>query len=179
MLILDVVLHENYDEEKKRFVDETFRLEMEHSLASLSKWESFFEKPFLSDEEKTPEELMWYVQAMTLTPDVPPEVFAKLTPANVQEIDNYINAKMTATTFREVANRSGPRQIVTAEIIYHMMISLNIWPECQYWHLSRLITLIKVCNEKNAPPKKMSRKDMIAERNRLNEERRARYGSTG
>lgn len=160
-------------------ITESFELEMEHSLASLSKWEQFFEKPFLGKEEKTPEETLWYIKAMTLTPNVPPEIYANLSPENVEEIDRYINAKMTATTFSENQNQRPTREIITNEIIYHWMIALNIPFECQFWHLNHLIALIRVCNLKNTPPKKMSKADAAAQRRALNAQRRAASGSSG
>lgn len=177
MLIIEIPLSEALAG-NKFIVGESFKLEMEHSLASLSKWESFFEKPFLGDNEKTPEETLWYVQAMTLTPNVPPEVFAKLSRENIDEIDRYIGAKMTATTFND-ANQKRSREIITAELIYYWMISLNIWPECQHWHLNKLLALIRVCNIKNSPPKKMSRSEAASRQRALNQQRRAQTGSSG
>lgn len=179
MLVIDVPINEGFDEKKKEFVvTESFRIEMEHSLASLSKWESFFEKPFLGKDEKTLEETMWYVKAMTLTPDVPPEVYYKLTTENFEVINAYIRADMTATTFNET-NQKQSREIITAELVYYWMVSLNIWIECENWHLNRLLALIKVCNLKNAPAKKMSRSEMLAQRRALNNQRRSSTGSRG
>lgn len=159
-----------------------YELQLEHSLISLSKWESKYEKPFLVEEDKTEEESLWYIQAMTLESHTPPEVFAKLTKDNVQEAFDYVNSKQTATWFREFpgsqagANR---QESITAELIYYWMISYKIPFECQYWHLNKLFTLIRVCNQKNAPEKKMGKAEALAQRRMLNEQRKKQYGTGG
>jgi len=174
-----IVIKEGYDESEERFVPaETFTLQLEHSLASLSKWESFFERPFLSSEEKKPEEILWYIMAMTLNQDVPAKIYNKLSSENIERINNYINAKMTATWFNE-ANQERSREIITAEIIYYWMISLNIPFECQFWHLNRLLTLVRVCNLKNSPPKNMSQGEIAAQYRELNRRRKAQLGTNG
>lgn len=180
MLTLTIQLEEGFEETSSEFFSlSEVKIELEHSLVSLSKWESKFEKPFLGTKEKTSEELVWYVQAMILTPNLPEGILERLSEHHVAEINAYINAKMTATWFKEESNRSPGSEIITAELIYYWMIALNVPFECQYWHLNRLLTLIQVCNRKNAPAKKMSRREIIAQQQRLNAQRRAALGTTG
>lgn len=180
MLVIEVTISEDFDEETNEFVpSKTFVLEMEHSLASLSKWEGFFKKPFLSREEKTGEEVLWYIMAMTRTPNVPPEIYANLSKKNIDEIEVYIQEKMTATTFHEWDNSRRSRDVITAEIIYYMMASYNIPFECEHWHLSRLLTLIRVFNQKNSSQTKMSKTKAAQHQRELNAQRRAKYKTSG
>lgn len=180
MLTITVPAVEFFDEANQRFISSAEHvLSLEHSLVSLSRWESKWKKSFLTGKDKSNEEIYGYVEAMCLTPDIPPEVFSRLSQANFDQINAYINEKMTATTFREMPNRAPNREAVTAELIYYWMIALQVPVECESWHLNRLLALIKVANLKNSPPKKMGRNEMLAERNRLNEQRKAEYGTSG
>lgn len=182
MLQLTVQLSpEGWDESKEEFVDaKTQVLQLEHSLISLSKWESKYCKPFLSTADKTDEEILDYIQYMTLTEGVDPDVYAYLSRENFKQIDAYINAPMTATTFSDNGkNNKRSREVITAELIYYWMIALNINWECQYWHLNRLLTLVRVCNIKNAPPQKRSKRDITSSYAALNAARRKQFNSKG
>ena len=180
MLTIKVGSTEMYDEEMKTFVKQGgVTLLLEHSLASLSKWESIYEKPFLGESSKTPEEVIGYLKAMILTPEVPEEVFHKLSQENLESINAYIDAKMTATWFSDAPGAPKTRDIITAELIYYWMTVFQIPFECEKWHLNRLFTLIRICNIKQAKPKKMSRTE-IAQRNRdLNARRKAELKTSG
>lgn len=180
MLVLTIPDVELFDDATQRFIyTGGATLQLEHSLVSLSKWESQWEKPFLGPGQRTTEEVVDYVRVMNQTPDVPPEVFQNLTPANMAVINAYMDAKMTATWFNEQPQRGPAREIITSELIYYWMVSHNIWLECQHWHLNRLLTLIKVCNQKNAPEKKRSPRELMEERRKLNEQRQKQFGTTG
>lgn len=153
-------------------------IELEHSLVSISKWESNWCKPFLDGKDKSMEEIIDYVKCMTITPNVNDDVYSRLTEGNLISINEYIGRPMTATTFRE-EKKPGGREIITSEVIYYWMVSYNIPFECQDWHLNRLLTLIKVCNVKNNPPKKMSQKEIMARNRALNEARKKEFGTRG
>ena len=181
MLEITVPNQELFNEETSEFIyikEQTLRLE--HSLVSVSKWESKWLKPFLSKEEKTPEETIDYIRCMTITQNVDPMVYYAITNENINKVSKYIDSPMTATWFSKVQDRPGAsREVVTSELIYYWMIALNIPMECQKWHLNRLLTLIKICNIKNQDPKKMSKKAIMSSNKSLNAARRAKYNSKG
>lgn len=171
---------EGWDEEKQEFVEpEVQILELEHSLDSLSKWESKWGKAFFSKRTKTSEEVVDYIKCMTLTPNVGDEIYMRLTNDNIKQINKYIEAPMTATYISDNGQSKSSRETVTSELIYYWMIALNIPFECQYWHINRLLTLIRVCNTKNQPPKKMRAKDVISRNAALNAARRKQFNSKG
>lgn len=183
MLRLEIPISpEGWDEEKQEFVDPKVQvIQLEHSLVSLSKWESKWCKPFLSKEIKTFEETADYVRCMTITQNIDPDVYKHLTNENIEQVNQYIDAPMTATWFskREQRKAGLSSEQTTSELIYYWMISLNIPFECQKWHLNRLLTLIQVCNVKNQPGKKMSKREVMSRNAQLNAARRKQFNSKG
>ena len=181
MLRLVLPAVESYDEENNEFLitQEEKTLQLEHSLVSLSKWESKWCKAFLTNKSKTDEEIMDYIKCMTLTQNVSPETYNRLTEEHYRQVNKYIEAPMTATVFSEDKTSKGGREVVTSELIYYWMIALNIPFECQKWHLNRLLTLIRVCNIKNAPPKKRSKRDIMSRNAALNAARKKQLNTRG
>ena len=180
MLRIIIPSTEMWDEVNEKFVDSKEQvLQLEHSLVSLSKWESKWCKPFLSKENKTFEETIDYIRCMTINQHVPDEVYNCLTGENIREINEYISAPMTATRFSNDIMGKGSREQITSELIYYWMIALNIPFECQKWHINRLLTLIRVCNIKNQPSKKMSRREIMSRNTALNAARRKKLRTNG
>lgn len=181
MLNIIVPAIELYDEANARFITMTKPqlLTLEHSLVSLSRWESKWLKPFLSKEDKNTEETLDYVRCMTLTQNVDPDIY-RLIPSDIMDqITEYIEAPMTATTFPKTGKTGGPKEIITSEIIYYWMVSFNIPFECQKWHLNRLLTFINVCNVKQQNPKKMGKKELNTRNRNLNAARKNALNSNG
>lgn len=181
MLRLTIPATEMWDEGKQEFIySKEYTLQLEHSLVSLSKWESKWCKPFFSKKEMTAEETIDYIRCMTITQNVPPEVYNNITQKQIDEVSAYIEAPMTATWFSDDGKKGrGSSETVTAELIYYWMIALNIPMECQKWHLNKLMTLVKICNIKNTPPKKMSKRDITSRNAAINAARRKQFNSKG
>lgn len=174
MLKLKIEGKEYYNEITNEFIDlPGGELQLEHSLYALAAWESKWKKPFLTDKPKTLDETISYIKCMTLNPEsVSPHLYSLISQKNLDQIYEYMGSTQTATWFTE----HGPKQpksrkVITAEIIYYWMVSFNIPFECQYWHLDRLITLIRVCDINSKPPKKMSKQEAARQRMALNNQR--------
>lgn len=179
MLQITVGAKEHYSEDAGfHFLGGTV-VQLEHSLVSLSKWEAIHEKPFLGSDEKTDPELLSYIQCMVLSPDAPPNLTDLLSPQDYEEINKHLNAKHSATWFREQDKQSPSREIITGELIYYWMVSANIPISAETWHLNRLLTLLKIHGVKNSKPKKMTQQEMMSQRRALNEQRRQQFGTEG
>jgi len=180
MLQITIPAVELWDEEKQEFVrTKEQKLQLEHSLVSLSKWERKWKKPFLTKQEKTLEETIDYIRCMTLTQNIAPEVYRNITDINMKQVNDYIEDSMTATWFSEDKKGKAGSEQVTSELIYYWLIAFNIPFECQKWHLNRLLTLIRVCEIKNQPSKKMGRKEAYSRQRALNAARKRRLNTKG
>lgn len=180
MLTITIPAKELWNEATQEFsFGKEVTLKLEHSLVSLSKWESKWCKPFLTKQDKTIDEMIDYIKCMTITQNVPDETYNRLTQEHINQIFDYIDAPMTATTIHEKPGAKSSGEQVTAELIYYWMISLNIPPEYEKWHLNRLITLVRVCNVKNQPPKKMGRRERLSRQAALNASRRKQLNTRG
>jgi hypothetical protein len=181
MLKLIIPGEEFFNEETEEFVEgqDDVEIELEHSLLSLSKWESKYQKPFLSGEQKSAEETLYYVESMILTPFFPREPLLRLTNTHLEEINAYIESPESATTFGQMPEVKGKGEKITSELIYYWMVAFTIPFECERWHLNRLFSLIRICNIKNSKPKKIPRGELVRRNAELNAQRRAMLNSTG
>lgn len=180
MFVLELTDREIYDETNNEFMKyDGPIIRLEHSLASISKWESIWKKPFLSDENKTFAESVDYIRCMTTNADIiSTGAYMFVTDDDVQKVSSYISASMTATVIYRTNKNKNNKKIITSEVIYYWMITFNIPSEYQYWHLDRLLTLINVCSEENSKPTKMSQKEIMDRNTRLNAERKKALGIT-
>jgi len=183
MLTITVPPVELWNEETELFSTlKAETIQLEHSLISISKWESKWKKPFLdSDKDRSAEQTLDYIRCMTVTPHVNPTVYSRLSKDDLKTILDYINDPMTATWFQNDNKQKGKNnsEKVTSELIYYWMVTLQIPFECQKWHLNRLLTLIQVCNVKNSKPEKLSKKEFASKRAALNAARRKHLSSRG
>ena len=180
MLQIIIPAAELFDENEGVFIKtKEQKLQLEHSLVSLSKWESKWCKPFLYTDNKTYEETLDYIKCMTITQNVDPSTYNYLSKENIEQINNYIHAPMTATTISNQKKGKINNEIITAELIYYWMTVFNIPFKCEKWHINRLITFIQVCNVKNQPSKKQNTSDIITSQAALNEERKKKLNTRG
>jgi hypothetical protein len=180
MLILNVKGGESFNEETQEFDDRPdFVLELEHSLVSLSKWESKFHKPFLDSKPKANAEILSYIESMILNPIYPENVVSWLSNRDLQKIKEYLESPASATTFGQMPERGGRGEVITSELIYYWLVAFSIPFEVERWHLNRLFALIRICNIKNQKPTKTSKADMARRNRELNAQRRSQYNTNG
>ena len=169
---------EYWDEEKEEFITTNGgEIHLEHSLISISKWESKWKKSFISSDKQIGEELYDYIRCMA-EEDISIDLIKSMGMDTILSILDYINDPMSATTVTSYGSKAPNRDIITSELIYYWMIALNIPFECQTWHLNRLLKLIEVCNSKNNP-RKMGKNDILKQNRDLNAARRKALQSKG
>jgi len=180
LLSITIPAGELWDERTERFVyTKQQTIKLEHSLVSLSKWESKWCKPFLTKREKTTEEILDYFRCMTITQNVSDAIYYNLTPDNIKDITDYINSPMSATTITNRSPKRGSREQITSELIYYWMVAFRIPFECEKWHLNRLMNLIRICEIKTQKPKKRSNRDVLNEYAAINAARQKMYNTKG
>jgi hypothetical protein len=180
MLTITIPGDEQWNEATQEFVTtDLCVLQLEHSLVSVSKWEEIFEKPFLNEDRKSTEEVLTYIQCMSLNGEISKEVFAKLDDSMVDKINTHINAKMTATWFSDATKKEHAAETITAEVVYYWMFTMGIPKECETWHFNKLLTLIKIFSAKYAPKEKLSPAELAARNRELNAQRRKALATTG
>lgn len=184
MLAITVPAVDSFDETTSKFIEfEEVTIQLEHSLASLSKWEAIHEKAFLGPDPHTRQQVLDYVECMCVTPNVDPSVFRRLSAENFDTINAYINRKMSATWFTESKQSGRGREVVTAEVVYFWMAHYGIPFEAEHWHFNRLMTLVRVANAKNDTGKKKqshtTKGEMLRQRRAMNEQRRLQHNTTG
>lgn len=182
MLTLTIEKTEMWNELTQKFVDiPGATIQLEHSLVSISKWESRWRKPFISASAKTKEETIDYIRCMTITQNVDPQVYAAITDQQITQVNQYIDNPMSAKTFMKKEGKGHVYRDVVSEDIYYLMIAYNIPWECRKWHFNRLMALIKTCEENNDTKngKKKNRREYADYRRKLNAARKAKYGTKG
>ena len=183
MLTIKIKGKETYNPKTREFINsKDTTLVLEHSLVSMSKWEAKWHKPFLSKDPKTNEQSLDYIKCMTITQNVDESVYSLLTKDQIIKINEYIQDPMTATWFNDKETKSGKRssEIITSELIYYWMVAMQIpFKPCEKWHLNRLLTLIRICNIKNQPDKKYSKKETMSKNAALNAARKKKLGTSG
>lgn len=174
MLVVQVQIGED---EERMFVPMKF----EHSLFTISKWEEKWHISFFNDADKTEDQILDYIRCMVVD-ESDLAYLDYLTPANVEEILDYIADPATATkVYSRNQNGVMRRKSTTSEVLYFQMFSRQIPMECQHWHINRLIALIQVWDVYNADPKsnKMSKKQTRDWYIQENARRRAQMHSKG
>lgn len=177
MITITVPEQELFDEATGDFINiPKTELHLEHSLISLSRWESKWKKVFLSTEDHTKEEIMDYIYCMSTDKNLNPAVLPYIDPKSYQKIIDYIADPNTATKiYDRRPNRGGKKEIMTSEIIYYYMIYYGIPISCEKWHLNRLLTLIRICGIKGGTTSQnMDLNSIFAQNRALNAKRRGK-----
>lgn len=184
MLTITIEEQEFYNADTNMFFKtkpQTVRLE--HSLISISKWESFWKKPYLpsrlSPGISGSKEELHYLKCMILGNEPSDHVITTLQMNHRKEITDYIGDKQTATIIHRIGEKEiKPGATITSELIYYWMIKFFVPFECEKWHFNRLMALLDVCALKEKGNKNnLSRVDSANWRHKLNEERRKAWAS--
>lgn len=176
MITVTIQERELFDERTNSFISiPRTELKLEHSLISLSRWESKWKKPFLGNEERTKQETLDYIACMSIDKNVDTNIIECLDVDSYKKILDYISDPCTATkVYDRRPNKPGRKQeTMTSEVIYYYMIYYGIPFSCEKWHLNRLLMLIRVCSVKGGTTQQsMDMNSIFAQNRALNAARR-------
>jgi hypothetical protein len=170
---------EMFNEETNEFIPiDGGTITLEHSLIAIRDWEAKYHTNFIGNKNLTSEQLADYIRCMCIENPEDANKIEYITAEQMNEIAEYMEDKMTAQQFRSKGKPN--RDTITAEKIYGWMI-MNQMPiaEFEHWHINRLLVLLRVCANNNAPPKQMSQKEIMAENAKINAMNRAKFKSKG
>ena len=181
MLTITIPSAEFFDEKNNLFIySKEQNLRLEHSLVSISKWEANWHKPFLSEENRTNEEMLDYIRCMTITQNVDPKAYQCIPKSEIERVNAYINDPRSATVFYDKKQKPHRKERITSEKIYFWMVRAGVpFDPCQTWHLNRLLNLLHYCNTSNQPMKKRSPAEIAKEYEQINAAQRKLFNSKG
>lgn len=160
-------------------------LRFEHSLVSLSEWEQEYEKPFYSSktvDNRTEKEMVSYFEYMLISGIEYRPLVRLASPEQMLALTHYINKGSTATTVKEMAQKAGPNETPTSELMYYWLVAFKIpFKPTDEWHLHRLLMLVKVCGAKSTPSgrNKVNKRELAMSMREINEQRLRDLGTKG
>lgn len=162
------------------------QIRLEHSLISMSRWEEETKRKFFSklDGPQSTEDILFYIKCMSLDGPIDDNLLRCISKKELERVGAYISDNRTATTFAQT-NSKGKAGTMTSEVLYYYIAAFQLPPYVEKWHLSRLLTLIRVANAKQAAAGKKGKKDGVNYQSRvdswarLNEKNKARLGTSG
>lgn len=134
------------------------RIRLEHSLISISKWEEETKRKYFSKLEgpKTAEDMLFYIKCMSLDGPIEDNLLRCISQQQLNKVTAYVNASRTATTIIDHGDKNSG-EVLTSEIIYYYMAAFRLPSYTEKWHLSRLLTLIRVASDKQSQGSKDKR----------------------
>lgn len=163
---------ELWDETREVFVHvKEQTLTLEYSLVNVSKWESRWQKIFLSPEEKTEEQKRDFVYCMICNENTDPNVIYAFTEEDFKKVDRYISTSQSAAIIpEEKTNEPKSNELLSTDLIYYYLAQMQVpYIPTQDWHLSRVMSLIRIGSFKNKPEKKLNKQEAVAQVESINE----------
>lgn len=151
-----------------------FTLKIEHSLDSISKWESKYKKPYLEQKEFTYDEFVYYIDCMILNrSEIPEDWVSMLTVDSAKEIQEYIEDYPSATIIKHGKDKNDAgKRFITSELIYAYMAMSRVPFSADKWNIRRLLNLLEIIAIEQTPKKKVPKSQTLDRYRAMNKARR-------